>query len=934
MGASDARFSAVLARFTASSALSVVALAATTSARAQQQETSAGAADEVLQEVLVTGSHIERHGFSAPTPTTVVDTQILIDRAPSNLVDAFKALPQFRNVATAATAGLSTASTGGQSFIDLRGLGPNRSLVLLNGQRLVPTTSIETVDIALLPQALVRRVDVVTGGASAVYGSDAVAGVANFVLDTEFTGFKANVEGGTSADGDADERKVSLTWGTAAGERMHFIASGEYFESDGLAPQTRDFHQPYSVISNPAAQPGNGQLPLLLTNHVYLPNVTYGGVIVGGPLADTQFLPNGQTSMLAPCRVQNSSYRLCDSPQDLPWLHYVTMLASPQERATGYARLSFEVSPTLEVYGDVLYGKSETTWNILPPTTNLNGLVTINSDNAYLPASVRQRMSDAGITSFQLGRTFADFGPAPSTKDAEVYRFSGGVDAELPGSWKANGYVSYGESELTTTIGDTINMPLLRRSIDSVLDPTTGQPVCRSTLSTPNDGCVPVNIFGNGSPSAAAIGYFSGDEITDLTTRQLAVGANVSGEPFSTWAGAASMAVGAEYRSEEVDQTVDAVSALNGWAYNNPKPLSGKIRVSEAYVETVLPLARELSLARALELNAGARFTDYSTSGNVTTWKAGINYTPIDDLRFRATRSRDIRAPNVVELNSQAFQVTAGEPVIDPRDNGSVLVPRWTAGNTALDPEIASTFSVGAVLEPRWLPGFSGSLDFYRVEVDEAIATLTSQEILNGCQGGSGELCSLVMRDGSGRITRITSAFLNLSRIRTSGFDVEAEYRFDLDRVNASWEGSVTFRALGNYLREYVVDNGVSAKIDYAGDIGTLNLPQWGWDVSAQVEQGPWSWLISANYIGEGKYRETFEGLLVNNDVDAVWYINTSLQRELTIGGARSTVYLNINNVFDEEPPFGFGNGGSTGLSGGSYDRLGVFAKLGIRVSL
>jgi iron complex outermembrane receptor protein len=146
-------------------------------------------------------------------------------------------------------------------------------------------------------------------------------------------------------------------------------------------------------------------------------------------------------------------------------------------------------------------------------------------------------------------------------------------------------------------------------------------------------------------------------------------------------------------------------------------------------------------------------------------------------------------------------------------------------------------------------------------------------------------------------------------------------------------QGTTTFRALGNYLREYVVDNGFTS-IDYAGDIGTLNLPKWSWDVSAQYARGPWSWLVDASYIGRGKYRATFEGLLANNDVDDVWYVNTALTRDFDFGTTRVRAYLNLDNLFDKEPPFGFGNGGNTGLSGGSYDRIGRMAKIGVRIEL
>ncbi|HEY2400142.1 MAG TPA: TonB-dependent receptor plug domain-containing protein, partial [Steroidobacteraceae bacterium] len=253
---------------------------------AQASEAVADKSDQ-LDEVVVTGTHVSRQGFDAPTPTTVVGEELLETRAPSVLIDALRFLPQMRGAQTADSAGQSSLGPGGESFINLRGLGANRSLVLLNGQRMIATSNTETIDIGVLPQALIKRVDVVTGGASAAYGSDAVAGVVNFVLDTKYVGFKGNVEGGLSAHGDDGNWKASGVFGHEITPNLHIVAGGEYYGSKGLGPASRDFaFPPAPTIANPAYSSGNGQLPLTRTPgyYGYLANQTFGGLIVGGPL--------------------------------------------------------------------------------------------------------------------------------------------------------------------------------------------------------------------------------------------------------------------------------------------------------------------------------------------------------------------------------------------------------------------------------------------------------------------------------------------------------------------------------------------------------------------------------------------------------------------------------------------------------------------------
>ena len=585
------------------SGLSMLILAGTPigAAVAESSDKDADKSDQ-LEEVVVTGTHVSRQGFDAPTPTTVVGEQLLETRAPSVLIDALRFLPQMRGAQTADSAGQSSLGPGGESFINLRGLGANRSLVLLNGQRMIATSNTETIDIGVLPQALIKRVDVVTGGASAAYGSDAVAGVVNFVLDTKYVGFKGNVEGGLSAHGDDGNWKASGVFGHEITPNRHIVASGEYYGSQGLGPASRDFaFPPAPTVANPAYAPGNGQLPLTRTPGYfgYLPNQTFGGLIVGGPLAGTQFLPGGATSQLdlSSCPIRNSGGTYCTSRQPLPWAASAANLASPVERGSGYVRLTDDITSDIDVFADFMYGRSRTTYQTVAFNATSSGYLNINNDNAYLPQTIKDQMAANNITSFQLGRFSRDDGPTTGIRDAEVKRGSLGMEAKFWDTWKFTPFVSFAQSDFTIGLENTWITSRLKLASDAVVNPANGQVVCRSTLTDPTNGCVPVNLFGDGSTSAAAHAYYLGNAKSVLTNKLWDAGANLTGEIFSTWAGPVSLAVGGEYRSEHDDQVVDAISAVKGFGINNPAALSGAISVKEGYVETVVPLAKDMFLA-------------------------------------------------------------------------------------------------------------------------------------------------------------------------------------------------------------------------------------------------------------------------------------------------------------------------------------------------
>ena len=307
----------------------------------------------VASEIVVTGTRVVRDGYDAPTPTTVLGSALIDSKAPTTIIDALITLPVFKNSSTASTAGVGQAGTSGQSFANLRGLGANRTLVLLDGQRFVPSTSIGTVDIGLIPSALIQRVDVVTGGASAAYGSDAVAGVVNFVVDNRFTGLKGTAEIGISSYGDNRTVKGSLSGGIAFAERGHIVLSGEYVRAQGVPINARpDTSYPAArLITNPAYTPTNGQFRRLIVPYNYTRTATLGGVIVGGPLAGLEFGPGGTTfQQPTGTFVGTSNHVLPGRFDNEAWDLSISLSALPQEKATGYGRVSWDVTDGLTAY--------------------------------------------------------------------------------------------------------------------------------------------------------------------------------------------------------------------------------------------------------------------------------------------------------------------------------------------------------------------------------------------------------------------------------------------------------------------------------------------------------------------------------------------------------------------------------------------------------
>ncbi len=408
---------------------------------------------------------------------------------------------------------------------------------------------------------------------------------------------------------------------------------------------------------------------------------------------------------------------------------------------------------------------------------------------------------------------------------------------------------------------------------------------------------------------------------------------SVSGDLFNIWAGAVSSAMGAEYRKEEITGTADPISLVNGFFTGNYKPTVGDYDVKEAFFEVVAPLARDLPALKVLDFNGAVRYTDYSLSGDVTTWKLGLTYTPVDDLRLRAVRSRDIRAPNVGEL-FQAGQTQRNDVVDTTRPNRPTLsISRVTSGNTALTPEIADTVSFGLVYSPSWLPQFSASIDYYSIDITDAIATLGNQEIVDRCAAGETQACSLIVRDGAGNITQLLAIPINVAEQETNGFDFQASWRQDIGSF-----GTLTFRALLSHIDTLTLING-PVKTEYAGlnSVGIYNTPDLRWFGSIDYAINEISLTTSVRGFSSGVYDNAWvSGVSIDdNSIPGATYVDLagSYRFDLTDTG-RVEAYFKVENLLDKDPEVVAGAGISALQTNPAlYDVIGRAYRVGFRMS-
>lgn len=927
------------------------------SSSGNQPESDASAEqDEGDAAIIVTGSRVATPGLTAPTPVTSVTSEDLSRRAPSNISDALNTLPQFQNsLSNSQSRTFSAASTQTVqgNFLNLRGLGVNRSLILFDGTRLPPTDASGGVDTNTIPQMLIDRVDVVTGGASAAYGSDAVVGAVNFILNKKFTGVRAIAQGGISSRGDDQSYRLGLAVGTSFAQgRGHVMASAERYEIDGL----RMYDRANGDRQYLAAGTGSAALPYRTITDSRFATLAFGGLITSGPLAGQQFLPDGS---LAPFRRGTPSATTnIDIGGDGAY-HGNNTLNSPLETNQFFARASFELSPAISIYAQGSFANSTTEFdaaNISLP----GSITTIFADNAFLSPAVRAALG--ATPSFALGTLRRDIPANHNRVKSESVYLKAGAEGSLGGSWEWDANYSHGTSTARQSSRE-LRYRNFYAGLDAVRDPN-GQIVCRVTLTNPGlyPGCVPINLFGEGNVSQAAIDWLRDDSRNTTRDTLDSVSANIRGNLFSTWAGPVAIAVGAEWRRQTLEQTSNANPAIpedftgirgvpaNSLRFTrlNAGVSSGSVKVKEAYAEAVVPLIRD-SFVDAFDLNGAVRITDYSTSGQVVTWKAGASLEPVSGIRLRGTISRDIAAPTLFQLFAGARVSPSSIVQPDPHTGTSGQYQIITSGNPNLLPEEGKTYTVGAVFQPRFAPGLSLSVDYYHVRINGAIDTPAHAAIVRECEAGNGmtQACSLINRPlpfsdrtAANFPISVTAAPLNIASLVKEGVDIDLSYRTALSRINADWRGNFAVRAIASYSPKFDrTADSLTPTESYAGGVnGTPTSSGFAYPKLTGSIEAVYSderLTISVTERFTGSYR--LDNLYFTNENPKVHNIGyTDLSIAYRLGAKRNIeAFLNVQNLFDVAPPL-IPDSGNAGLAFPTnkaiFDVVGTYFTSGVRV--
>jgi iron complex outermembrane receptor protein len=931
-------------------------------------------AAEAVDEIVVTGSRIVRDGFQAPTPVTVMSAEQVQGFSQPNIADYVNTMPVFQGSTSPSTSQSSvSAGTAGVNTLNLRSVGSERTLVLFDGQRSVPSTVTGLVDVNNFPQALIQRVDVVTGGASAAYGSDAVAGVVNFILDREFTGLKGEASGGLTTYGDNANWKVSLTGGAPfADGRGHILVSSEITHKDGIfdtgsRPWMRTGR---GTIQNPAYNATtNNTVPerLVFDDSVGGAQWAQGGLITAGPLKGIAFGPNTVAYNYQYGSLVNGGNMYggeWESSQQR--ITKGNSIDSRQSFRSVFGRASYEFSEAFEVFVQASYNYANVYTRCCPQFNPANMIVP--RDYAYFPADVRTRIDaqPATVTNFQIGTMHPDM-PAIYTDNTRIVtRWVGGMNGAFDAfnsTWSWDAYYQLGISRSREMVPLTYQRSRLALALDAVRHPTNATIVCRSTITNPGNGCVPYNVLGVGVNSQAALDYvMPGSDVGPRRNQTLeqGVGAiNFSGTVFELPAGEVSLAFGAEHRTEEVRGISDPASQVSDWMVGNYLPNIGSYNVTEGYIETVVPILSGAAMAESLELNAAVRGTDYSTSGYVTTWKLGGTWAPVQDIRFRATYSRDIRAPNLNELFAAGTSNTnnVNDP-FNPQPNGqpsNVQYQGFAVGNTALLPEKALTLGLGVVVQPAFFPGFSASFDYYNIDIKDAIGSVSAQNIVNFCFQGNTAFCDAITRGqigGANVITRIRISPFNTSVSLTRGYDVELAYNTPLSDWFDGADGNLTFRGLvTRALRDYS-DNRINPPTENAG----ASNPRWKYNASLRYSMDPFSLGLSVRGRSAGKntnaWVECTTGCPVSNTTnitinrnqrDATTYTDFSFSYDIASAEEDAVgveAFFNVSNIFNAEParswpgPTGSPFYSLTGECGNGSDCQGRVFRTGLRFEM
>jgi iron complex outermembrane receptor protein len=882
----------------------------------------------VVEEVVVTGSRIPRRDFGAPSPITTVDRETLTNSGQPTLEESLNQMPQI-----SPDFGRSSNNPGnGKSLINLRGLGSNRTLVMLNGRRLAPSGVGSSVDVNTLPQVLIDRVEVITGGATTVYGSDAVAGVVNFITRDDFEGFGLETSAYVTGEGDSEVYDLNLTWGhNFASGRGNITLFGGYLDRRESFASDRELTAVplFDTWEGEIIEAGSRTIP---EGVIFFPPVDFGN----GP-APTTFTTDGVP-------------REYVEPADLYNYAPANYLQVPLERYSAGMFLNYELSERIEGYTELTYTRNTGRQNLAPvPAFEF---ATVNLDNPVLSPEAQQVFAnnfipdpnDPNLVSFFVARRMEEVGPRIADTTNDYYRVVAGMRGFLNDTWDYDVWASFTKGEEEELLLNDVSRTSFLQGL--LVDPVSGQ--CFDT----SRGCVPVNMFGAGNISAEAVEFLRLPPAVNITNReQKLVSAFVRGDPFETWAGPVAVAVGAEWRSDSGDfQADESLFTGDAMGFSGTSSVDGRESVGEIYAEALIPLADNVPFARYLAFEVGGRLSEYDNAGSVDTFKLGGDWEPVSDLRLRTMFQRSVRAPDLVEAfqeqlrspgsfvnNNNVDPCSASE---DPAANGNVEkcvlqgIPQdqvgvfeatpffpttfISGGNPALVPETAETWTAGVVFT-----GFEDwvfSLDYFDLQVEDTIGSANAQLVCFDAKNTGNVLCDNIVRDPNNfNVVEVDETASNLGATETSGIDVQVSYATELPAlfgIGGSY-ADLTVNLVWTHLRELKFqENPVVDPIDCAGyfgftcefsEIGTT-FPENRVTTNISYLAGNWDMHLTWRWIGDTENDAERFAEIIGFDDPIVSVPSTGNRNYLDFGlGYQFTdnisARLNIANLLDEDAP-------------------------------
>jgi iron complex outermembrane receptor protein len=928
-------------------------------------------------EITVTGSRLIRNDLSAPSPVTVVGEQAI---KLSGNVTLERTLNQFPQLGQGNTSSVNNGGGSGILTANLRGLGDIRTLTLVNGRRFIAANSAGNVDLGSIPDALVQRVDIVTGGASAVYGSDAIAGAVNFVLKDNFHGLEASANFGINERGDGFQQKYDVTLGANLAEgRGNVAVSFSYTKVNPFTQADRDFSQtPFAdnstrtgfVFSGSGNIPGT-RIPLSATN---LARVVGVQAATGGctSVTSVRFLANGTPAQYC-------------SPEDSYNYAGFNLLQRPLQRFNVSGIAHYEISDNITAFTETYFVNSKNNYILAPdsftpltPSTS-NPLTTTllvpYATNPILPTAVRNFFNNnkaifdpnnTGIASVTgSGRRTDEFGTRQSYFERTGYDITGGLRGDFNAigqnfKWEVFGqYIRNRED--TRNLG-TVNSARLSQSLDAVLN-TAGQIVCRSGVS----GCVPVNLFGVGSLPGNSKQWLTPDRNSYNTFERTVAGASLSGALFELPAGPVAAAIGVEYRNDDYQGTVSPFDLAGDYGASSSTSVTGGFDVKEVFGELRVPLLKDIPLVSSLSIEGAVRYSKYSSVGGVTAYKGGAEYAPISWVRFRGAYNRAVRAPNVGELfapisvgytggtdpcdRSQtrsaarlAFCVSQGiaQADIAAFTQSALGLNQRGGGNPNLKPEKSDTYTIGTVISPPFIRRLHLTVDYFNVKVKDAIVQPNVQQVLNDCFNTldlNNVSCQGIVRDSSGQINYVTTQRLNVGYLKTSGIDAQIDWKVPLPaaisiagnptqlslQAVASWLFNKTQKTLPSTLPQ---DCAGYYGAGCSSGTGGFILPDFKLNLSASVSSGPISWRVVGRMIGGLDLYPTAVAYVTH--VKPVWYVDSTISYDI---GKHFSMVMGVNNLTDKQPPlFGTTLVGDANTDVSLYDVAGRRYFVGVSV--